>query len=279
MPLLSEVKPATRIKALHVGRSGGGKTVAAASLAHFCPEEKSVYLFDNDGRIRPILKMHPELGERIEWNSYGASDFEKLYKKVGNIIDKPDKYWAVIMDGLTMLGDMTIDYSIDLRPPEAGNKTSKGVLEMPELQDYKAEMRGMSAILDELRSFPGHFIMTAHIMHVEYKRQVRKGNKSEEETKVDKLLVTAGRKIAAKIPIFFDEIYLFKPEVSHNLGTAPNFKAYTVPNQDFEECRSALSLPTEIDWTMKPGGTGFYERIMDEVKKNMPDRAKVLLEK
>lgn len=276
--MLSDVKPATRIKALHVGRSGGGKTIAATSIARLCPPGQKIYVFDNDGRLRPVLKMFPDLVDKIQFDTYGPNDFEKLWDKVCWLVDHPDNFWAGIMDGLSMLADMTIDYSISLQGNKS-DKMKKGVLEMPEIQDYKAEMRGMSGVLGNLRSFPRHFIMTAHILHVEYKKMVKKGFKTEEVTQIDKLLVTAGRKVAPKIPIFFDEIYLFKPDVSPVLGAAPTYKAYTVPNEEFEECRSALSLPTEIDWTMSPGGKGFYEIIMEHVKKNMPDQATTLLEK
>ena len=277
---LSEVKPAERVKALHVGRSGSGKTVAAASIARLCPPGEKIYIFDNDGRMRPIIKMYPDLisADKIAIDSYGNSDFEKLYDKIGWLLDHPDKYWAVIMDGLTMLSDMTINYSIGINTKDgAKRKTDVGVLRMPEIQEYKAEVRGMSAVLNELRDYPRHFIMTAHIMTVEYK--VLNKTTKQEEQKVERLLVTAGRKIAPQIPIYFDEVYLFKPWVSSVLGDPAEFKMYCVPNEDFVECRSALSLPATIDWTMSPGGEGFYEKILAEVKKNMPEVAAKILEK
>ena len=277
---LSEVKPATRIKGLHVGRSGGGKTVAAASIARLCPPGERVYIFDNDGRMRPIVKMFPDLPKGlIQADSYGPHDFEKLYDKTCWLLDHPDQFWAIILDGLSMLADMTIDYSIVLNKGGQGrsDKMKKGVLDMPEMQDYKAEMRGISTILDNLRSFPRHFIMTAHIMQVEYK--VMNKTTKTEENKIERLLVTAGRKIAPKIPIYFDEVYLFKPEVSGMMGGLPEYQAFTVPNEEFVECRSALSLPAVINWTMKPGDPGFYPSVMKEVEKMNPEYVRTLLEK
>jgi len=281
MPSLSVVKPAERFKAMHVGRSGGGKTVGAASLARLAPPGEKIYIFDNDGRIRPILKFFPDLVDKIDFDSYGPSAFEKLWDKCGWLNDNPDRYWGVVMDGLTMLADMTIDYSIGLSiaKESKSDKMKKGVLNMPEIQDYKAEQRGVSAVLDELRSFPRHFILTAHLVTVQYKVMVKVGGKSVQEDRVERSVVTQGRKVAPKVPIFFDEIYLFMPEVAGLIGNPPEFKVYTCANEFYEECRTALSIPTTIDWTMKPGDLGLYERIMEEVRKNSPDQADRLLEK
>lgn len=279
MPSLSVVKPADRIKAMHVGRSGGGKTVGASSLARLVPPGQKVYIFDNDGRIRPILKYHPDLEDKIDFDSFGANDFNKLWDKIGWLIDHPDRYWGAIMDGLTMLADMTMGYSISLQQNKS-DKMKVGVIELPEIQDYKAEMRGVSAVLDQLRSFPRHFILTAHLVTINYQVMKKVGGKAVQEDRIERMVVTQGRKVAPKVPIFFDEIYLFLPEITGILGTPPAFKIYTCANEYFEECRTALPLPTEIDWTMKPGGQdkGLYERIFDEVKKNSPDVAARMLE-
>ena len=276
MPSLSVVKPADRFKAMHVGRSGGGKTVGAASLARLAPPGEKIYIFDNDGRIRPILKLFPDLVDKIDFDSYGPDAFAKLWDKCGWLNDNPDRYWGVVMDGLTMLADMTIDYSIGLTTNKS-DKMKKGVIEMPEIQDYKAELRGVSAVLDELRSFPRHFILTAHLVSIQYK--VMNKTTKKEEDRVERMVVTQGRKIAPKVPIFFDEIYLFAPEVAGLLGSPPIYNVYTCANEFYEECRTALPLPTTIDWTMKVGDKGLYERIVEEVKKNSPDVAAKLLEK
>lgn len=277
MPSLSVVKPADRFKAMHVGRSGGGKTIGAASLARLAPPGEKIFIFDNDGRIRPILKLFPDIADRIDFESYGPKDFNKLWDKCGWLNDKGvDRYWAAVMDGLTMLGDMTMSYSMKMSE-NAAKALKTGVIDLPEIQDYKAEMRGVSAVLDELRTFPRHFILTAHLVTTTYK-VMNKATKKEED-RVERSVVTQGRKIGPKVPIYFDEIYLFMPEVAGLLGDPPKYKIYTCANEYYEECRTALSLPTEIDWTMKPGEIGLYERILEEVRKNMPDLAQKLLEK
>lgn len=275
---LSDVKPADRIKAMHVGRSGSGKTVGAASLARLAPQGEKVYIFDNDGRLRPILKFFPDLEAKIEFDSYGAKDFNKLWDKIGWLLDHPERYWGAILDGLTMLADMTMSYSIALTPNKK-DVMKVGVLELPEIQDYKAEVRGVSAVLDQLRAFPRHFILTAHLVTYSYQVTKKQGTKMVTEDRVERVVVTQGRKVAPKVPIFFDEIYLFMPEVTGLLGNPPAFKVYTCANEYYEECRSALPLPTELDWTMKPGDTGLYEKIMEEVKKNNPELARKMLEK
>jgi hypothetical protein len=276
MPSLSETKPATRIKALHVGRSGGGKTVGAASLAQIAPEGEKIFILDLDGRIRPLVKMYPQIVNKIDFESYGPDDFSKMWDKVGWLCDNPHKYWGVILDGLTMLADMTMQYSIGLTDNKS-SKMKKGVLDMPEIQDYKAEVRGVTAILNELRDYPRHFIMTAHLVTTEYQTMGKKGG--EPERRVERTIVTQGKKIAPKIPIYFDEVYLFLPQVSGVMGVLPEYQVFTCPNEYFEECRTALSLPTIINWTMKSGDPGLYPRIMEYVKKMDPNFAAAILEK
>ena len=78
--------------------------------------------------------------------------------------------------------------------------------------------------------------------------------------------MTQGRKVAPKVPIFFDEVYLFQPTTPGAMGDLPDYEVYTVPNEIYPECRSALSLPGMINWSMKPGEDGLYPRIMNHVK-------------
>ncbi|KKN65792.1 hypothetical protein LCGC14_0478370 [marine sediment metagenome] len=279
MPSLSEVPPAGRIKALHVGRSGGGKTVGAASLAQLAPEGEKIYVFDLDGRIRPIVKMYPQLLDKIDFDYYKPHDFERLFDKVNWLLDDPSRYWGVVLDGLTMLADQSITFSMDCTPRSAAMKLGKSGLSMPEIQDYKAEQRCISAVLDNLRTFPRHFIMTAHLITITYKVKKGKGQNAAEEERVERLVVTQGRKIAPKVPIFFDEVYLFEPSTPGVMGDLPEYYIYTVPNEIYPECRSALSLPGKMDWSMKPGELGLYPKIMEEVKKMDSSYAATLLEK
>ena len=276
MPSLKDVKPATRIKAMHVGRSGGGKTIGAASLAQIAPEGQKIFIFDLDGRIRPVVKMYPQLLDKIDYESYGPSDFAKLWDKVGWLSDHPNDYWGVVMDGLTVLADMTMTYSMELAGNSKSSKMMKGVIPLPEIQDYKAEIRGVSGILDELRNYPRHLILTAHLVSIEYNSPSK--TQASNDKKIERILVTQGRKLAPIVPRFFDEIYLFLPSVSGVLGNLPDYKVYTAPNEYFEECRTALSLPASIPWTMKPGELGLYPKIMEHVKKMDASMASKILE-
>ena len=279
MPSLSEVPPAGRIKALHVGRSGGGKTVGAASLAQIMPEGEKIYIFDLDGRIRPIVKMYPQLLDKIDFDYYKPKQFEKLWDKVNWLLDYPDKYWGVVLDGLTMLADQSITYSMDSTPRSDAMKLGKSGIHMPEIQDYKAEQRCITAVLDNLRTYPRHFIMTAHLVTINYKIKKGKGKNAVEEEKVERLVVTQGRKVAPKVPIFFDEVYLFQPTTPGVMGDLPDYEVYTVPNEIYPECRSALSLPGMMNWSMKPGEDGLYPKIMEHVKNMDSSYANKLMEK
>ena len=257
---LKDMKMGSRFMGCFVGAPGSGKTVGAASLLEDEPDAR-VYIFDLDGRIRPLLKMYPKRVAKgnIESDFYGPHDFEKLARKMEALQDRCD-YDGVIFDGLTTSGDQIINYMLSLRGVggEAKGK-KKGILEMAGPEDFGGEARGLGIILDIGRVLPCHFILTAHFIRtVSIDITSKKGTVSTQ-------LVTAGKKVAAKVPAYFDEIYFFETVTSINMSEPPKYMVRTAGGSEFI-CKTALPLPPSFEITMNPDDPGLWTKIQKYLK-------------
>ncbi len=274
---LDDIQLGGRFKALFVGPSGGGKTVAAASILQLADslvtsgqlkiEQAKTYLFDLDGRYRPIRKMYPQLVGKglLEFDHFGDKDFDLVINKVNKLSSdfekNPRAFFAVIFDGLTTLGLSTMQYAMDNRPTVTKEENvNVGKLRMPQLQDYKGEQRGIGYVIGALKELPCHFIMTAH--EVSYDIKNTKGEVIGQE----RVLVTQGKKAAPQVPIFFDEMYYFKPEVMAP-GDPAKYYAYTVPLPEWPARTALNGLPGKIESTIAPGQAGLFPKILGYVDK------------
>jgi hypothetical protein len=229
---LSDRKANDRFMGLFVGPPGSAKTVSAAYPKHL---------------------------DRIETDYYGPNDFEKVNQKLDKLQDIPRNkfpYSLVLFDGLTSLGDQLINYMLSLRGTSSGAEKGKerGIISLAGPEDYGGEARGLSMMLDIARSLPCHFILTAHWLVIEYDDQINK------KKFIMRQLVTAGKKIAAKVPIYFDEMYYFDVESAMAENAAPKYVCRTSGGTGFS-AKTALSLPPKFNVTINTPGVEpyFYE--------------------
>ena len=263
---MSEKTMGGRFMGLFVGPPGTAKTVSAASFVLSHPE-KPIYIYDLDGRVAPILKFYPSLLDRIETDFYGPKDFPKFKAHFEALQDRC-KYSCVVLDGLTSLGDQLINYMLSLRGSSEGAAGGKerGVISLAGPEDYGGEARGLSMMLDVARTLPCHFILTAHYLIVEYDDQITKKKFAVKQ------IVTAGKKVAAKVPIYFDEMYYFDTSADMALNAPPKYNVRTAGGTGFS-AKTALPLPTYFDVTInKPGKQPyFYEILQTHLKKHNLD--------
>jgi hypothetical protein len=262
---LSERKANDRFMGLFVGPPGSAKTVSAASFVLSDPD-KPIYIFDLDGRVQPLLRFYPKHLDRIETDYYGPHDFEKVNRKLDKLQDIPRNnfpYSLVLFDGLTSLGDQLINYMLSLRGTSSGAEKGKerGIISLAGPEDYGGEARGLSMMLDIARSLPCHFILTAHWLVIEYDDQINK------KKFIMRQLVTAGKKIAAKVPIYFDEMYYFDVESAMAENAAPKYVCRTSGGTGFS-AKTALSLPPKFNVTINtPGVEPYFYEILEKHRK------------
>lgn len=251
-----------RFMGMFVGPPGSSKTVSALSWMYDKPD-KPVYIYDIDGRTNSLLKFYKKQDlERVETDFYGPYQFEKLIKHFEKLQDKCP-YGLVLMDGLTALGDQLINYMLALRGSGDSKGKTKGVIELAGPEDFGGEARGLSMMLDIARSLPCHFILTAHYLVIQYEDQISK------KTYIQRQLVTAGKKVASKVPIYFDEMYYFDLESAMSPEAPPKYVVRTSGGSDFV-AKTALPIKPKYNITIsKPGDEFLYHKIKADLDREL----------
>lgn len=248
---LSETKMGKNLSVLLIGYPGSGKSIAAASFP------RPIYIFDLDKRINSLLQYFPDAGD-IEYDYYGPDEYAKLDAKIKEVKSGNAPYRTYIMDSLTALARMAINYSIAIRGGGKGN--TKGVIQMTQIDDYNAESRVLSVAMDSFRgtNFKSNFILTAHLVETNVK--VLNGDDT-----ISQRLLTGGKSIAAEIPAYFDEAYYIVKE-NDMLNNKVSYKSITTPMNGIN-AKTALPIPTSIDFTMTgKDSPGLFQRIQAECK-------------
>lgn len=234
-----------RLLILQTGETGSGKSIQAASFP-------KIYFFDFDGRIDSVAHHFRKLGKKdIEYDFYGKIEFSKALLKVKSF-KSYNPYRAICFDTITSIGDSLLKTGEINRGGKGSNQMAG--FSVPTLEDYGAESAGFTELLDACFELDCHVIFNAHLMIAE------SGGIMQGGTKMSRSIVTGGKKIAAKIPSRFNEVYMYDPQPSPMQGGKP---LYTIITQhsttDF--AKSALGLPGRLDVTTKL----LYEHLCDYV--------------
>lgn len=234
---------------LYKGDPKTGKSIAA----HSFPD---TYTFSFDRRMQSVKSF------------YRGRDFE--YDYFNNLIEVNQKldafkamqpgtfpYKTVIFDGITRFSDLAIECMIDHRNPSPNSKTVRAGIPMAEIEDYGGESRALTMALNGLLAIniihKVHVIVIAHVIAVE---QVNVLTKS---VTVTRSLLTAGKKIAAKLPVDFNEVYHFYV-TSDVLTETSVFRAATKSNS-LDWAATCMPLPKSIIWTNK----NFFEELQKSI--------------
>lgn len=276
--LVSDIKLGAKINALVKGEPGGGKTFLAGSFP------RPMYIFDLDHKVDVLKKMEMVLGkdvfscEGIEYDTYGAMDYPKFREKALELEKASDSgyfpYKTVCIDSLTTLADMLIRYSLNLRGgerrEEGKNKERKrGVIEMPEFEEFNVESLAINQLIDIGRNLPAHFLLMAHVLRIS-----QKDNSGRERE--SRVLMTAGKKIAAAIPAKFKENWLVEPDTGLSSTDSVSYFVRTKPTGN-DTASTLLPIPEKIDFTDRP----FYkvlEKLLEEKGIILNEKAKELSE-
>ena len=229
---------------LFVGDSGTGKSIAAATWPG------PIYIASCDNRIGSVAEWHRGRKD-IFFDSY--VDFESLNSFVDSLEDSCKYKTVVCPDPITMVSDFLMRYAFSLRgiveydeksgQAVRGSKgKKKGVVDITTIEDFNVEHRGILDMLGNLKiaqkAHGFNLIVTAHLITTQYTKP------GGLESHIRRDIVTAGKKVAAFIPIQFDEIYHFEVEND-------KWKIKT-HNDGIVAARSSfLLMPKEIDWTDK----------------------------
>ena len=168
-------------------------------------------------------------------------------------------YKTVIIDSVTSCADYMLRQTIKQKigkQRQSGAVAGKvvGGISVNELEDYGAEAAGLTemiALTKDIHKFHKiDIILIAHVIRTDYKSP-------DGAMHISRVLVTAGKKPAAKIPAYCDEAYHFGFEASAVVGEAGPLVVSTMNNGE-DYARTTLELPSLI----KLGNDNLYEKFI-----------------
>ncbi len=248
-------------KALFVlgkGDPGAGKSIAISTWLAKGP----MYFLDFDGKIKAVInfwqKHNPKMLENLEFDHF--DDYNSGAAKIEEFIDKGHPYTGgIVVDTLTTMVDSLLVQVTDVK---GGGKKFVGNVAVNEIEDYNAESAGLTRLISHAK-FKLHkpqntnFFLLAHVVATE-------SEDIKTKTKVvTRQLVTAGKKVAAKLPGYFDEIWHFS--VQKDMGTQTMKYMVETQNAGVDFARTSCGLPISMDITI-PGTKGLYERVKAELE-------------
>jgi len=249
---INEYKPdGQSLICLFKGDPGTAKSPAAASF----PDP---YILDLDGRIASVASYWRGKERNIKYDTL-INDYPKLCDKLDALI-RYNPYGTVVLDSITTLARSlhTLIFQARGAGSQAREKDDDGkkrlylnAAKLPgkfegipvlEIDDYKTESTGIIQILDACRVLWNggkgcNVIVIAHVIEVETKDLKNRVTRT-------RAIMTGGRKIAAEIPVYFNEAYHFY--------NTPSGGYEIITKADGEDwAKTSLPLPERLDFTHK----------------------------
>lgn len=250
MPNLSTIDPSI-LYCMFKGEPGSRKSTQALSFP--TPQ----YWFSWDRKMQSLLVPMRNWGidpKLIEYDDY--EDWNKPSKKLESFqLNCP--YSTLVFDSITSCADMTLRQTLKSKggtTRKSGATAGKQIagIDINELEDYNAESSALNeliALTKDIQSYkksqgqPLTIILIAHVMEIT--KQV------EGKMVMNRTIVTAGKRVAAKIPAYCTEVYHFGNEKSVVVGQAGDYMLATENTGD-DFARTALNLPREIKFGNEP---------------------------
>ena len=256
MPDLAEAKydlsRLSKEKFLFWGPPNSGKSWATIGFP------KPMLILDFDLRINSII-AHPRRESGVTFEQFtnfdvAAKFLDKLWDDGGG------KYRTVVLDSLTTLCESAIQHSVDNRELDnKGQPVGKhiGNWRLTDISDYGNENSIVTQCVDLIQKLPLIGILTAH--YTTYERKILGKDPVKE-----RVLLTGGSKLAAKLPAMFNEIYSFRVQRAQSGGYE-----YLVDTFNDGETFARTTIPG-IPKTLKLNleGKCLYEQIKETIENN-----------
>jgi hypothetical protein len=163
-------------------------------------------------------------------------------------------YKTIIFDSITSMADMTLrqttrlKYGVKRQSGADAGKLIAGIA-VNEIEDYNAESAALNeliALSKDIHSYHKvNVVLIAHVVQAEYR------STTNNTTHVSRQIVTAGKKVSAKIPAYCGEVYHFNIEKGFVEGQGGDYALLTTHTGD-DFARTALDLPNKIVFGDKP---------------------------
>ena len=227
------------------------------------------YWFSWDRKMNGIYLPMKKWGidpKTVTYDDY--DDWSKAKKKLETFqVECP--YKTLVFDSLTSMADMTLrqtvkmKYGVTRSSGQAAGKLIAGIA-VNEIEDYNAEsaaLQELIALTKDINSFHKvNIILVAHVVQAEYR------NTTNQTTHISRTIVTAGKKVAPKIPAYCLEVYHFNIDKGIEVGQGGAYTLLTEHTGD-DFARSGLGLPNKIEFGDKPLYDTYIKPAITEMKK------------
>jgi len=152
------------------------------------------------------------------------------------------------------MADMTLRQTVRMKygkTRSSGASAGKLIagIAVNEIEDYNAEsaaLQELIALTKDINTFHNvNIILIAHVVQAEYR------NTTNNTTHVSRTIITAGKKVAPKIPAYCGEVYHFNIKKGMAEGSGGDYSLLTEHTGD-DFARTALGLDREIVFKDKP---------------------------
>jgi len=177
-------------------------------------------------------------------------------------------YKTLVFDSITSMADMTLRQTTRLK---YGVKRASGAdagkliagIAVNEIEDYNAESAALNeliALSKDIHQFHKvNVILIAHVVQAEYR------STTNNTTHVSRQIVTAGKKVSAKIPAYCGEVYHFNIKKAFEQGAGGDYSLLTTHTGD-DFARTALPLDKEIIFGDKPIYDTYIKPAIEKLK-------------
>jgi len=180
---------------------------------------------------------------------------------------------TLVFDSITSMADMTLrqtvkmKYGVARKSGAAAGKLIAGIA-VNEIEDYNAEsaaLQELIALTKDICTFHKvNIILIAHVVQAEYR------NTTNNTTHISRTIVTAGKKVAPKIPAYCGEVYHFNIKKGFEEGQGGQYSLLTEHTGD-DFARTALGMDREIVFGDKPLYDTWIKPAITKLKNN-PDQ-------
>ena len=260
MPNLSNVSHEKGLFCMFKGEPGTRKSTQALSFP--TPQ----YWFSWDRKMMALKIPQRKWGipdDAIDYDNY--DDWNKGVKKLERFRSNCP-YKTIVIDSITSCADTILRKVIQSRAGQtraSGDAAGKMIAGIPvsEIEDFNAEATALSELLALTKDIQSYHkinvILIAHVIQADYKSLTGK-------THVSRTIVTAAKKIAAKIPAYCDEVYHFNI-TGGGFGTEGNYGLLTTHTGD-DFARTTLPLEREIAFGDKPIYETYLKPAIEKMK-------------
>lgn len=268
MPTLMQADPAI-LFCMFKGEPGTRKSTQALSFPG--PQ----YWFSWDRKMSALWLPARAWGidtAQVEYDDY--DDWNKPRIKLEQLQIKC-KFKTLILDSVTTCADSALRQTMTLKKGikrSSGAAAGKDIAGIPvnELEDFLAESSALMEMISLTKDICSYhhvnIILIAHVIQAEYKS-------STGQTHMSRTIVTAGKRVAPKIPAYCGEVYHFNIKSSFAVGQGGEYALLTEHTGD-DFARTALPLTREIVFNDKPLYPTWIEPAIRELKGDINESVK-----